>query len=659
MNEDYINKYIKIENALQVNIATDNGQIYATLQNNESNKIQKNVKSRTQEYADKWNDNMFLNNFDERDENAGINIRLSEVYLEEHLPHYMWKESNVPQVDLKTLLSEYIVKKDKSKMLLVLGQPGIGKSTLITWITSNFNNCINDILVYQFASDLKNINWKDVNNDDYDISNEILDALGLSYDNLKGKTLIIDGFDEINAGKYRVEILNKLFWKFINKKKDFSLIITCRENYIMEFDGLKCNYITLCSWDEKQIKSFVTIYEQKNQNSISKETLINILKNKVILGIPLILYMVLALNIKVENEGSIVTVYDQIFALKGGIYDRCINNISFDEPHRVEKIKMQIHEISRKIALWMFENNHNEAYITQKEYIKICNDIFKQQYQVGEIVEQDFLIGSYFNSVKHCEGIENIYFVHRSIYEYFVVEYIFDSMYKNIFSKEMLAKVLGELLKGNVLNISYEILRFLQFKIRNSKLNWEFQIVFETLKLMLKNGMIYYTGKSYNNAITYELNVFANMLELIHIWENKERLALNDLQCHYIRCNYMHLSLNLANMELTATNLAGALLRGANLRGTDLSEANLKGADLANADLQGADLRQANLIGADLTEADLEGADLERANLTGADLRQANLRGANLRETNFREVNLRNVKLDEIQTSYLVSKYHL
>ena len=47
-------------------------------------------------------------------------------------------------------------------------------------------------------------------------------------------------------------------------------------------------------------------------------------ENKKILGIPLILYMVVALNISIDKEGSIVDVYDKIFSLDGGIYDRCI-----------------------------------------------------------------------------------------------------------------------------------------------------------------------------------------------------------------------------------------------------------------------------------------------------------------------------------------------
>jgi len=52
--------------------------------------------------------------------------------------------------------------------------------------------------------------------------------------------------------------------------------------------------------------------EEKTKNNISDGTLKKLLENKSILGIPLILYMVLALNISIEEEGSIVDVYDKI-----------------------------------------------------------------------------------------------------------------------------------------------------------------------------------------------------------------------------------------------------------------------------------------------------------------------------------------------------------
>lgn len=153
------------------------------------------VKSRTEEYVAKWNENMFLNNFDKRDKNAGINVELGEVYLDEYLPHYIWENDNgeEPLTDLKELLLEYIIEKKDSKMLVILGQPGIGKSTLITWLTANFIEQINDIFVYKFASDFENMDWENEK-----VSNKVLEELGLNYSDLNGKILIIDGFDEVN-----------------------------------------------------------------------------------------------------------------------------------------------------------------------------------------------------------------------------------------------------------------------------------------------------------------------------------------------------------------------------------------------------------------------------------------------------------------------------
>ncbi len=63
----------------------------------------------------------------------------------------------------------------------------------------------------------------------------------------------------------------------------------------------------------------------------------------------------------------------------------------------------------------------------------------------------------------------------------------------------------------------------------------------------------------------------------------------------------------------------------------DLSGADLRRADLRMADLRGADLRGADLRGANLFGADLSGANLRRADLSGANLRGADLSGADLR----------------------------
>ncbi len=155
------------------------------------------VKNRAQEYAEKWNENMFLNDFNEWDENYGVNVKLKDVYIDEHLPHFVWRNNRKTSKNMDELISKYIVKKKRNEMLLILGQPGIGKSTLITWITIKYKQNIEDLLVYQFAADLKNVNWYS-----QDISENILEILNLSSNELSDKTLILDGFDEISIGYF-------------------------------------------------------------------------------------------------------------------------------------------------------------------------------------------------------------------------------------------------------------------------------------------------------------------------------------------------------------------------------------------------------------------------------------------------------------------------
>ena len=603
------------------------------------------IKNRAEEYDDKWYKNVFLNNFNKREKNAGINIKLKEIYLEEHLPHYVWKTEKEPLCDLKDLLSEYIVDNDGKKMLLILGQAGIGKSTLITWIMANLVKEENQILVYQFASDLKKIDLQK-----NDILSEILEALNLEDEELENKTLILDGFDEIHTNSDRERILNQIYHRLkeMNYLERFSLIITCRKNYIYSLQKVQCDYITLQTWDDKQIKSFCEIYGSVSKKNISKNTIDKMLENKEIFGIPLILYMVLALNISIEENSSMVDIYDQIFSLEGGgIYDRCINNFSYGKEHRISEIKQQIHQISQRIAFWIFENNSEKAVISQIKFKEICDFIMNETTEKKDDIQSDVLIGSFFGPIKHCEGIgtDELQFVHRSIYEYFVTIYFFESIYK-LESKNEIAGKLGELLKKG--RLSKQILEFIKYKFDGIKGDNLSDYVREIFQIMLKDGMSYHAERKYKNVMEREINIFLNMIEVVGLW-NSALSGYDDSIIIYLRCNRQR-KLNLKGMKIDiidGADLRGVYLNSANLRGADLSNADLSVTDLSCANLSYADLEGANLSGADLRGADLNDADLEGANLSGADLRGADLRGANLREADLREVDLREANLDE------------
>lgn len=592
------------------------------------------VENRAEEYARKWDKNVFLNDFNEMDETKGKNIRLKDIYLKEHLPHFIWRKNRKTHIDLRTLLSKYVISTDEKKMLLILGQAGIGKSTLITWIMANLVKRKECILVYQFASDLKNVDWQG------DVLKEILKSLHLRHNELEDKVLILDGFDEIYANDDREKILNKLKQELndMGSLKKFSLIITCRENYIYKLQNIECDYITLQPWDERQIKSFCQIYEKESENKNSGTRINKIIENKEVFGIPLILYMTLALGITIEENGSIVDVYDQIFSLeKGGIYDRCIKDSRYGAEHRINTAKWQIHQLSQKIAFWMFENNAEKAFISQEEYEKICTDVTNQSLQREADIKRDLLIGNYFRLVKHCEGVgtEELQFVHRSIYEYFVAVYFFESVRK-LSSKGKVAGKLGELLKDG--QLSKQMLEFIKYKFDNIKGHNLPDTVKNIFQIMLRDGMLYYTEERYKNSIEREMNVFFNMLKVIHLW-NSELGELDNRIVLYLKYNEQNsLSLSgikLKRVELEEVNLMGANLGGADLEGADLEKANLKRANLRGANLRGANLRRANLSDADLGRADLEGVDLEEADLSGTDLKEANLKRANLAGANL------------------------
>ncbi len=684
------NNILNVYNGGQVIVANDHAMVYAVQNNVNGDNIHQAVKSRTQEYAKKWDSNMFLNDFSEWDEKAGTNVKLKDVYIDEHLPHFIWRNNEKKSDNLDVLLLKYISKKIENKMLLILGQPGIGKSTLITWIISHFIDRIDDILVYKFASDVYDIDWRSGR-----ISNEIFEKLELTYNGLNGKILILDGFDEINVDNDRKDILDCLYWDLIHSTyiEDFTLIITCRENYINGFESVQCDFITLLPWDDKQIQSFCRLYAEIIKDSVSGYMIKNILENKEILGIPLILYMTVALDIRINEESSIVDIYDKIFSLEGGIYDRCIANKNFAERHRIGAVKKQIHQISREIAIWIFENKSVEAFIPQEQYLQICESVMMMHAYDKEEIKQDFLIGNFFK-IKHCAGMEakHLYFVHRSIYEYFIAETIYNSIenamiYLTCESQEDLARNIAEYLKQG--KITYTVGIYLKNKILKlyNKLDsakkekfyswWE-----NAVSKMIESGMFFYTKRNiqnYGNIISKECQCFVNLMRILRLLfdtgkmkyimgnVNNKKLEkyvrLYIIETEWIRKNIPLITadieeqvmqdtdlqgLNLAEMDLQGVTLVRVNLEKTNLEKANLERANLERANLHSSYLVDVNLRKANLKKANLEDANLEKANLKEANLFDANLTRANLYGANLYGATLTGVNLTEVNLKEM-----------
>lgn len=669
------------------------------------------VENRVQKYAGRWDDFVFLNHFDEEDESDGdaadrVNIRLRELYREDLLPQYKKSDEKRSRDTLKKILTDAVVTIDKKRMLLILGQAGIGKSTLITWILANLP-VKDQVLVYQFTPDLENVDWQKDN-----LLSEIVKALKLTYQEIKNKALILDGFDEIYIPGDRVRVLNKLEQelKRRNALKQFSLIVTCRENCIYDLQSINCDHITLQPWNKKQIETFCHIYWEKCGQA-AEETKIRIIQqSKEIFGIPLILYMILALHVSIDKSSCVADIYDQIFSLKRGvIYERC-----YDTEHRINEpaIKKYIHQTTQNISFWIFEHNAERAVIRQKNFREIGKKVWQETTYDSNASLSDTLIGCYF-MINHCEGkmADEVSFVHRSIYEYFVAVYFFEALI-DMPSEEAAAGKLGELLKKG--RLSEQILEFIKYEF-DSRCDYALDdLTTDIFNIMLRDGMTYHTDttvkddkfrhtdEAYKNIIEPEVNIFVNMLEIVHLW-NPVLGEVDDNIAFFLRHNdRVSLDLEgfkfhqgyLSNINLRYADLAHAQLTGSNLTGANFTEAimyninlnscnlyladfanaqllhatlrtaHLEYANLVNANLEGADLvvanlKYANLLNADLGKTDLSDADLSWTNLAGADLSGANLNRANLENANLHGAILNGTIFDERQVEMLCDKYDL
>ena len=625
------------------------------------------VENRYQKYKECWTKNLFLNDLDEEDENRVEKITLEQMHI---VPKYLWKTNRKPSTNLEEKIISIAENTEEDKrMLLILGQPGIGKSSLISWFINKFEDKTNrEIVVYRF-SDFKNLNW-----DVSDIADEFVHTLKLAVGDFNNKILFLDGFDEIYVKARRENILNQLYRSLVQSSnvQNLSLFVTCRENYIDNLSGVQCNYITLQAMDEELIDEYYNSYINYSKKEQHSDALKLLQSKKDIFGVPMVLYMTLALDIKIEKESSVVDVYDQIFAINNGIYDHVVLKTG---PHRIQEFKEKLHCISKKFAVWMFEHKAAEAEITETAYKKIITE------QLGEERVQDVLIGSYF---KHCEGMNtsSVCFVHRSIYEYYLVTNFCDKLWENeeslLKNKKEFAEFWVSYFQQGIITVT--ICEYIKHKIKKyfnhdkEKCETFFDYMEDVLIYLVDNGFSCKetpTNELLVEKLKREGNCFSNYIILLQeIAEFREKEYI--LQGKNIRniSDYIKMSIVagkngfkifLKEFDLRRADLSGINLSGINLRGADLRGANLLVANLSGANLSGADLEGANLLGANLSEANLEGANLEeanlreanlfranlfRANLTGANLFRADLTGADLTGANLREANLRGANLE-------------
>lgn len=609
---------INAHNGAQVVIADGSATVYATQNNgneNSSIKEEKFQNNKKQDYIKNWNSRLFLHQ--DNDENP---ITLADAFI---MPDFeMHKSINrigFSSDDTLDKIIEKFIKYDKTSIMLITGVPGIGKSSITSWIANEYKDN-EGVIILRFRD------WESE-----ELENGLLKAicntLGCKKNDLEAKSLILDGFDEIKA----LEIKDNLFNAFENDIKDFEnfkCIITSRPTYVNGFAFQ--NYFEILEFDIDEVEKF---YKKITGNGLDKKE--NIESNLEVLGIPVILYMAIMSKVDISENLSKPEIYNRMFAERGGIFDKFYNEgIAYDSGSQIMRNPENIKKYLRFLREVAFKIHKSDRLLLQKGECQIP----KLEFQGKYISILEFPIKHLFEKSEL-----EIEFVHKSIYEYFVSECIFELINKTIDStKEELAAALGELLCIKMLYP--EVIEFLAYKIRHSKLLHEYDFINESFQLMLQNGMIFYTGKCVSNIIVKEMNVFLNMLEILHLWG--KRVKLDKVGCNYLKINKSE-GINLSNMDLNDLDLSECYL----------VDANLSNANLSDTTLRNANLEQVKLDGAILKGTDLRGTILIKVDFSNAILEGIMLEDAKLYETNFSENQIRylandyDIQEDRVETT--------
>ncbi|MBQ9886997.1 MAG: pentapeptide repeat-containing protein [Lachnospiraceae bacterium] len=637
---------------------------------------------------------------------------------------------NTKRKEFETMLVDEIIESDDRKTngsYLVTGVPGIGKTSLAAFLANRY--CFDDNVIIINFSSLNQWFNKSAPSD-----RTILDATALElgiengYDGLlfyinncsENVTIIYDGFDEFIAGTvYRIcELFDDA-----NKINRVKVIVTSRDAYVRRYakDIVAANQETPTSnpiehkfknvkADANDVKGYVKAWYRLEEFSESKiREYYKIItgkeltgsvpeKNLEVVGVPVILYMCLALEhrIDITEDTSRYTMYKRIFALNGGIFD-CFEKIDesndgykLKENVKIREVKEKFSNLLQMLAYKIFDTGKDSP-IKKEDYILLAENIIQEVFDgvIDAAVIMEYPVKNVFE--KDANEIE---FVHKTIYEYFmalgifnclkglydtdcefVKDYLSQREYHNFESR--FVKELGSLLKSGELvrnneTAIYDFLKEMLTEYYNesskdsltdshkgsffAKNLANMSILSAAFGRMFNKGLSFYTidsnaeyvensGRSFNEVQVQEQICFKNMIDLINLIREitgnsdepfESKFGINGAYYKKNMGRYLKM-IHYDRLNLSGFDLSGLDMPEYDLSGADMSEYILKNVNLSSSVLNGANLQGAVLDGSDIVDAELVGCSIKKASLIGATIKGSNFTNCNLEFADLRD----------------------
>jgi len=347
-------------------------------------------------FISKWNEELFLH--------KGTGIKLFSLY---QMPNFLINGQKGS--DLDKVFNKFLSNNDKN-IMIVLGNPGLGKSSLMSYWANKYQEADNYVFVKMFELEPDKANES--------LLYAVIDFLECKKRDLQDAVLFLDGYDELRVDNRHYELCLKLISE-IYSIPGLKVVLSSRLNYIdldkNRFDNdFHCaDTLVLMPLVKDQMIKYIINYDRA-VGSVDKGKInqfSEISTEKEIFGIPFILYLVCALNLNIENIQNIYDLYEKVFAFNGGLYDKIYDKNAGHYLTRNPQNKRELLLISKLFALEMFRN---------KSGIEISKETADRILSVScPKRKTDFAIGNYYNI-----EASRIMFVHKTFSEYFFTKYV-------------------------------------------------------------------------------------------------------------------------------------------------------------------------------------------------------------------------------------------
>lgn len=592
-------------------------------------------------------------------------------------------KKNTPAADI---INNWFYYDDEHRVLLLFGDAGVGKSSLCRKMVRDAADP--DAKNREFTIPLEKLHIIPLRDKIGELETwvegrsikKLLETLfEIKQWPIENELFVLDGLDEVEVLSSKFPLTTFLSNLHTMSECGIKILITSRKTDLIVLYGTE-NYTNdhmqcfALSWTKETVHKWCNKYKNYQSDPFFDKWMEDFLvfydslpeekshdERREILQIPVILYIVCSSRIKVTENSSIGSIYDQAFRT---LLHR--KHITEDTAHEVimktkedDRIS-DIEGLPKKEALirqvqWQFTKElafqmylHNTMTLSDKKQpdaianaksrtiaILKQNDVqIPDDYQIN--TKAYFAV---FHFAREKSDETGVVFAHKTVYEYFTAVKLYEDF---LCMKDEISYSLDSIWDMLVGAFRYKSIDKYVLEYLKTLHEKDFSSAFETMSEYFYQGIRqqYIISKLFSaSPIPYYDSISRNLLPLDSL-----NLLFSNLTNYMTYRGFQNDQFNNDRTRCQFDNCMRVLLQRSS--GKKADEINLSNWNLSNCDLRGVRLEFAILLNVNLRNASLIGANLLHAQLKGAHLEGAHLEGANLKDADLSNAHLEGARLD-------------